>query len=110
MDRKDVKGYGVFYYEGKERRAHRMAWMFEGGTVPAGFELDHLCRKRDCVNPTHLDLVTHRVNTQRAAWHSPFCRNGHMWSENALWEQGGRRRRCRSCQRDRRAARKQVAA
>lgn len=40
------------------------------GPVPAGMELDHMCHDRGCVNPLHLDLVTHQENCKRG-------RNGH---------------------------------
>jgi hypothetical protein len=35
------------------------------GPVPAGLELDHLCRQRDCINPDHLQPVTTAVNSRR---------------------------------------------
>lgn len=35
--------------------------------MPLGLELDHLCRQRDCVNPQHLEAVTHSENTRRGA-------------------------------------------
>lgn len=37
------------------------------GPVPEGLELDHLCRHRDCVNPDHLEAVTHAENSRRGA-------------------------------------------
>ena len=35
------------------------------GPVPDGLELDHLCRVRICVRPSHLEPVTHQVNVLR---------------------------------------------
>lgn len=47
-------------------QAHRVFWEREHGPVPESMELDHLCRQRDCVNPEHLEVVTHAENTRRA--------------------------------------------
>lgn len=47
--------------------AHVEAWERIHGQKPEGMELDHLCRHRWCRNHLHLELVTHRVNSQRAA-------------------------------------------
>ncbi len=35
------------------------------GDIPAGMDLDHLCRNESCVNPDHLELVTHAKNCRR---------------------------------------------
>ena len=47
--------------------AHRAVYERLVGPVPDGLELDHLCRNPSCVNPSHLEPVTHRVNLQRAS-------------------------------------------
>ena len=57
-------GYGKFF-DGKIIRAHRYAYQLLVGPVPEGLELDHLCRVRNCVNPAHLEAVTHQENCQR---------------------------------------------
>lgn len=48
---------------------------------PAGKLLDHLCRRRACVRPTHLEPVTSRENTLRASWrrraNQERCPRGH---------------------------------
>jgi HNH endonuclease len=56
------------YYAGRDLgkvNAHRYAYEMLVGEIPDGLELDHLCRNRACVNPYHLDPVTHRVNVLR---------------------------------------------
>lgn len=45
--------------------AHRVMWELKNGPVPDGLELDHLCRNRACVNPDHLEPVSHRENCMR---------------------------------------------
>jgi hypothetical protein len=47
------------------QKAHRLAWELINGPVPGGMQLDHLCRNRGCVSPSHLELTTQRENTTR---------------------------------------------
>lgn len=50
---------------GKFVRAHTWAYEHIVGKVPKGKELDHTCRNRRCVNPEHLEPVTHLENVNR---------------------------------------------
>lgn len=62
------KGYGCIWDDVRGRMvgAHIVAYeMAEGHAVPDGYELDHLCRVRRCVRPSHLETVTHRENVVR---------------------------------------------
>ncbi len=61
-----VNGYGQIGIRGKRYLAHRVVWQREHGSIPEGLELDHLCRNTICVNPNHLEPVTHRENSSRA--------------------------------------------
>ena len=77
----DKQGYGQFNRKGKNYRAHR--WLFEWthGSVD-GFDLDHLCRNKRCVNPTHLEAVSHSENVKRSRHLNYWirfgrCANGH---------------------------------
>lgn len=99
-------GYGRLVRNGRTYGAHQ--WFYEHyiGPVPNGLELDHLCRNRVCVNPTHLEAVTHRVNSLRGAApaarnaHKTHCPKGHPYDEaNTLVSVGGRY--CRACRRQR---------
>jgi hypothetical protein len=45
--------------------AHRYAWELMVGPIPEGLEIDHLCFNRPCVNPDHLEPVTHTENMRR---------------------------------------------
>ena len=47
-------------------RAHIAAYEHGFGKVPDGLELDHLCRNKLCINPAHLEPVTHAENLRRA--------------------------------------------
>jgi hypothetical protein len=66
-------GYGAFSvgsrYDGNRRgvRAHRWAYEALVGPIPEGLQLDHLCRNPPCVNPAHLEPVTHAENMRRWA-------------------------------------------
>jgi hypothetical protein len=57
-------GYGTFPLRRKSARAHRVAVLQSGREIPAGMEVDHLCRVRHCVNPGHLAVVTHATNIE----------------------------------------------
>jgi hypothetical protein len=58
---KDRDGYGRIKRDGRRIPAH---WVLKGDP-PAGFEVDHLCRQRDCVRPDHLEHVTRAENLRR---------------------------------------------
>lgn len=45
--------------------AHRFCYQELVGPVAEGLELDHLCENKLCVNPSHLEPVTHQVNILR---------------------------------------------
>ena len=66
-------GYAQFHL-GKTRHAHRVAWEHVNGAVPKGLELDHRCRNRACVNPLHLEPVTHKENMKRSPIHKEAAR------------------------------------
>ena len=57
-------GYGQTWWDGKQRRTHRVAWFLYHGKWPT-HTLDHLCRVKRCVNPAHLEDVPHAVNVKR---------------------------------------------
>lgn len=64
---KNNGGYGQVRDHGVTLMAHRVTWIAVNGPVPAGLELDHLCRVRPCVRPGHMEAVTHRENDFRGA-------------------------------------------
>lgn len=65
---KTARGYAkVRCEDGRISDAHRVIYEKRVGPVPAGLELDHLCRWRSCVRPDHLEPVTHRENMRRGS-------------------------------------------
>jgi hypothetical protein len=101
--------YGYFKLGGKMRSAHRVAYEDLIGPIPAGLVVDHLCRNPICVNPFHLEPVTHQVNNRRGLGPKVAsermkrrnqrriqCKHGHPFTpENTYVQPDGRR--CRQC-------------
>lgn len=82
-------GYGGVFFHGKNHRAHRVFYSVLVGEIPDGLELDHICRERSCVNPTHLEAVTRSENTKRGIGPAmaakrqmsiTHCPNGHEYT------------------------------
>ena len=65
---KHPRGYGTTTQNGKQVYAHRALWERANGPIPAGAELDHLCRVHECVRPDHMEPVTHKTNMERGRW------------------------------------------
>ena len=100
--------YGMFYYNGKNRFAHRVAYELLVEHIPEGFQIDHFCRNKACVKPDHMDIVTTRENTQRALtglissaeWMiQTHCLYGHEFTEENTFIYDGLRY-CLICNRD----------
>ena len=100
-------GYGRIRWDGELVYAHRLMYESLIGPIPEGLEIDHLCRNRACVDPAHLEPVTHRVNLLRGdvgAFNAAktHCPQGHPYDE-ANTGRSGTHRYCRRCSNDRRA-------
>lgn len=101
-------GYGQFRVGDKVRKAHVVAYEMMVGPVPDALTLDHVCRNRACVNPSHLEPVPLVENLARAPTNpttinamKTHCIHGHEFTpENTEYRRrrGGRiYRRCREC-------------
>ncbi|QKN87687.1 HNH endonuclease [Streptomyces phage Cumberbatch] len=99
------RGYGTFRDGATVVGAHRWSYEQLVGPVPAGLELDHLCRNRACVNPAHMEPVTHRTNTLRSdgptarAARATHCPRGHAYDTANTYRTPDGWRRCRACRR-----------
>lgn len=72
-------GYGRFWDGYRTLYAHRWAWETHRGLIPEGMELDHFLMNdpatrdrcsRACVNPDHLEVVSHGENARRSPFHA----------------------------------------
>jgi hypothetical protein len=83
-------GYGRISVDGRLHYAHRWSYEQARGPIPDGWVVDHLCRTPQCVNPSHLEAVTHHENNVRGKpkrWYPcPSCgtsvRSGDMSLHN----------------------------
>lgn len=110
-----VFDYGRFFFSKNVAvAAHRFAWQLLNGPVPEGLELDHLCRNPPCVNPDHLEAVTHQENILRGNSvpagnaNATHCVHGHPFDEANTYYASDGSRSCRACGRERARAKKQM--
>lgn len=106
-------GYGRFMIESTWReggahghliRAHRYSYELENGPIPEGLEPDHLCRVSSCVRPSHIEAVTHKINSHRSDnlggvnARKTHCPKGHPYTEGNVYK-FGHSRACKICHR-----------
>lgn len=98
---RDRRGYGAWTRPDKSKaRAHRFAYELVVGPIPEELVLDHLCSVRACVNPEHLEPVTHKVNIQRGANRNrekTHCKRGHEFTPENTYMTSAGGRGCRAC-------------
>jgi len=99
---KDKRGYGRTNVGGGTiRNTHVVFYNILVGDVPKGLELDHLCMTQSCVNPDHLEPVTHTENMKRWAntLNITHCPQGHEYDSVNTYVNPKGRRICRICSR-----------
>jgi hypothetical protein len=105
-------GYGRFgiSFGPEQMSAPPHRWLYEqltGEPLAAGYEPDHLCRNRACVNPAHIEPVTKRENIYRGIGNPTIenskkthCAQGHPYDEaNTYHRVSDNSRQCRACNR-----------
>ncbi len=101
-----ITGYGGFWAGGKNVMAHRYAYGLFGGVIPRGLEIDHLCRDRSCVNPKHMEPVTHIENCRRGnsaqvsrvkQLAKIHCPRGHPYDKQNTHIAPNGQRKCKIC-------------
>ena len=98
-------GYGEFSLNGRDFRAHRISYELFKGKIPQDKEIDHLCRTPSCINPEHLEAVTHRENNNRGIGPTAknakktHCNKGHKFSNDNIYFRKSRpnSRECLKC-------------
>lgn len=93
------------YTTSKTQYVHRCSYEIFHGPIPDGAEVDHICHVRNCVNPDHLQALSHRENLMRSP-NQPAAKNarkthcirGHELTPENTYEQP-RGRGCVECRR-----------
>lgn len=99
---KASNGYGQMQASGRVQQAHRVSYQLFIGEIPTGLTLDHICMKKDCVNPKHLRPMTmvenSRIGNRFTA--RKACHKGHVFIESNTYIYRGYRC-CRLCKKTR---------
>ena len=88
--RHDKDGYAQFSVDGRTVRTARFLYELLREPVDSKLVVDHLCRARCCVNPYHLEVVTHAENIYRGVGvaaqnkRKTHCKRGHKLSVDNL--------------------------
>ena len=99
-----VKGYGYVRVGKRKVQAYRLNYERWVGPIPDGLLIDHLCRVRRCVRPSHLEPATYSENTTRSPIHPGMvrkaqeaCLYGHDYTPENTYTDSTGARHCRAC-------------
>jgi hypothetical protein len=104
-----TRGYGSVRFDGRGWHAHRLSYQAHRGKLIPTMEVDHLCRTHCCVNPAHLEQVSHATNVARGDLGKTntnrgramtHCHRGHVFDEQNTYMQPSGWRKCRRCAAD----------
>lgn len=113
------KGYGQIRVRQEQWTAHRMMWFITHGSLPSWpMVIDHICKVKHCVNPSHLRVLHTTDNILRSneprivAHRKNQCTKGHSYTPENTYVAPSGNRRCRIClrEKDRRRAKRRAIA
>jgi len=117
LGKPDRDGYSRRRHAGRLWLEHRWTYTQVRGPVPTGMTLDHLCRRKNCVEPFHMEPVSLQENIRRARRDGAYaaghaekagqsrCIHGH----DPEWVRNGASWRCRACAREQQNRRRRTA-
>lgn len=87
--------------------AHRFSYQLKFGEIPTGLVIHHKCFNPPCVNPNHLEAITHGENLKAGPRGPAYersrithCPKGHEYTpENTKYKKSSWGRECRECDR-----------
>lgn len=99
-------GYAAFSVKSRSISAHKFSYLYFKGQIPKGWQVDHKCKCKTCVNPEHLEAVSPQENVIRStliqaiktkAQNRKFCAKGlHEWIPSNIREKKGKKN-CYPC-------------
>jgi hypothetical protein len=100
---RDRDGYGRVTINKVPYGTHRIIYEYYHGQICPDLVIDHLCKNRKCVNPTHLEQVTNKENLRRSPCTSTLnsakthCIHGHEFNDKNTRYRPTGGRSCRIC-------------